>query len=1510
MLRWLTHLTISYCVFGWNNVGAAKKPAFLLTTPWSLMPGENQTLAFNVFNAPSSGHITVSLVATSVGVLSNVSLQTDGDSPEILTLPVPKHLPVSTVLQVSGKFGSYAFEKTVPAMIKETDKRLVAIIQTDKPIYKAGELVRFRVLGIDFRKLPLAEHVGQVWIENPMHFKIAQWHNVSFSAGILQLEVELSHEPQLGEWSICCQISDHLTCRPFLVGNYALPKFSVHLTAPPYIFPEESNSTWKICARYIYGKPVQGQLRAQLTYKRFPWTSELKKVLPSIDIDVPIRGCHEFEVNGNHLLFANRDINRRPLILTAEVADSATGEAVSANITKEFVWSPFTLEFVTKRSVPNFKPGLVYRGLVRAKYPDGTAASGKRVSICFSASSLPTVRCSARRKPQCQRVSSTDDVATGCRDYETDSHGQAHFSVPGLRGTLNSVSLTATSDGGLWNNPVSRVHLRAWTSMSGRYLHISDPSEKLACDRNSSILFYHTKLKNHPEGVTFYYQVVSGHKVVDKGTLSPRRSWDDIADRIPLDSSSSSMRVSGYSVSMFNLTVRLGWGLSSTARLMVYYAHPNGEVIADSVPLEFEPCSPNEVLLSFAAKSVQPGMPAALSLSAAQGSVCGMWALDQGLLEKTVEDELTPEKLHKLLSPLEAKPNRPSVLKGHCVLNEENWHFAGPTLFLDSAAAFEESSMQVVTDMKVNVRPCWEDGGMWTPEHGARTGIDDEGDGEIADLAPATAVPKSAVDIRSHFPDTWLWELHRIESAAPLNLSRELPHSVTKWKAGALCLHPSHGLGMAADTLSAVQPFFIQLSLPAVAIRGETIPITASLFNYLRSCIPVKFGVIADANCLKVIGNPQKRFCLCSEETISLRLYARSDCLGPVNITAHALGLSKNDSICEPGSVTETRTARDALRKSLRVLAEGTAREKSVSEYICLKAPTNSTKNHSFILKLPGNAIHGSSKGVFTVSGDILSPVLASGLESIVKLPTACGEQNLAILATNVVVLDYLISSGHFSHPLEAKLRRNIVTGYEQQLNYRHSSHGYSAFGSADPEPSLWLTAFVVRTFGKARQYVSLDETELSLSTQWLLGHQYDTGCFPSVGRVLNSQLKGGIQGTSLSPLTAYVLISLLETNATLSPPVQDAAAHCLVEETAQEQDSYSLALHAYALVLLGHRNAQQTFHLLWSRGELEVDGTLHWSRNVSSAVAVETSGYAILSCLTLHKEAGIPLALPAVQWLLKLRNNKGGFISTQDTVIAMQALAKYAKMVTLPDTRLTLRVSAQHMEPTNLHVEPANAMLLQEMPIPVLPTTLELNITGKGCAFVQATAKFNVPAPANTNNFDLLVEPSHTTCKPKLKLCASYLLSWGMSGMVIIQVHLQTGFRFSKVTDDLEVKKIEEEMNKVNLYFDELSNRRTCVTLVLTREYVVRDNLPAAVILQDYYDPEAIVLRNYTIPSCERDEQDIVDLQVPLRSDVLQEDVRSEGAHLSNFRNVDHEPDFPDGPEANLPVTVPAPEN
>merc|ERR1719481_1835310 len=39
-----------------------------------------------------------------------------------------------------------------------------------------------------------------------------------------------------------------------------------------------------------------------------------------------------------------------------------------------------------------------------------------------------------------------------------------------------------------------------------------------------------------------------------------------------------------------------------------------------------------------------------------------------------------------------------------------------------------------------------------------------------------------------------------------------------------------------------------------------------------------------------------------------------------------------------------------------------------------------------------------------------------------------------------------------------------------------------------------------------------------------------------------------------------------------------------------------------------------------------------------------------------------VPKALKSVKWLAKQRNSQGGFVSTQDTVVALQALAKLSR--------------------------------------------------------------------------------------------------------------------------------------------------------------------------------------------------------------------------------------------------------
>lgn len=87
-------------------------------------------------------------------------------------------------------------------------------------------------------------------------------------------------------------------------------------------------------------------------------------------------------------------------------------------------------------------------------------------------------------------------------------------------------------------------------------------------------------------------------------------------------------------------------------------------------------------------------------------------------------------------------------------------------------------------------------------------------------------------------------------------------------------------------------------------------------------------------------------------------------------------------------------------------------------------------------------------------------------------------------------------------------IRGSFSIGYQRELTYRHADGSYSAFGKSDPEGSLWLTAFVVKSFAAARRYIHIDDKELQMSVGWLKSKQLENGCFPVVGTVLHKDLK------------------------------------------------------------------------------------------------------------------------------------------------------------------------------------------------------------------------------------------------------------------------------------------------------------------------------------------------------------------------------------------------------------------
>lgn len=120
-----------------------------------------------------------------------------------------------------------------------------------------------------------------------------------------------------------------------------------------------------------------------------------------------------------------------------------------------------------------------------------------------------------------------------------------------------------------------------------------------------------------------------------------------------------------------------------------------------------------------------------------------------------------------------------------------------------------------------------------------------------------------------------------------------------------------------------------------------------------------------------------------------------------------------------------------------------------------------------------------------------------------------------------------------------------------------------------------------------------------------------------------------------------------------------------------------------------------------------------------SLGLSVEMTAYAILSLVKLGGETHMVNALKAVRWISKQRNAEGGFTSTQDTVLGLEALTKYAAAMSLSNTDLSVLITAAEIGHA-FRMENENRLLYKQVQLPVLPTVVEIFAEGEGCVLVQ----------------------------------------------------------------------------------------------------------------------------------------------------------------------------------------------
>ena len=111
---------------------------------------------------------------------------------------------------------------------------------------------------------------------------------------------------------------------------------------------------------------------------------------------------------------------------------------------------------------------------------------------------------------------------------------------------------------------------------------------------------------------------------------------------------------------------------------------------------------------------------------------------------------------------------------------------------------------------------------------------------------------------------------------------------------------------------------------------------------------------------------------------------------------------------------------------------------------------------------------------------------------------------------------------------------------------------------------------------------------------------------------------------------------------------------------------------------------------------------------------------------LTLIKHERLPEALQAIKWLASQRNSKGGFKSTQDTMIALQAMTEYTLQITKSDNDLKLKVKAG--EDFAYDITEENELLLQSDKLNLDPADLPkvtAEVDGEGCFMVQNILRY-----------------------------------------------------------------------------------------------------------------------------------------------------------------------------------------
>ncbi|XP_009940227.2 ovostatin [Opisthocomus hoazin] len=1435
------------------HVTAAKQPEpqYVLMVPAVLQtdsPGQ-VCLQFLNLNETISVRVILEYGAVNTTIFEKTMTASNGLQCFNFTIPPVGSAPLAFI-SFSAKGTKVSLEERRSVMIWNTES--IVFVQTDKPIYKPAQNVMFRVVALDFNFKPVQEMYPLIAVQDPRGNRIFQWQNVTSETNIIQIEFPLTEEPILGNYKIIVtKKSGDKTNHSFLLEEYVLPKFDVTVTAPESLTVLDSEFTVKVCAVYTYGQPVEAKVQLSVC-RDFDSYGKCKRspVCQSFTKDLETEGCLS-QIFSSNIFELNRTGYVRNLDVKAIVTEKGTGLQLTA--TQSIFITRVMSSILFENMDRHYRRGIPYFGQIKLVDKDNSPISNEVIQLFVN-------------------NKNTDN-------FTTDENGIAEFSIDTSEMFDPEISLKATyktshqchTEGWIEPSyPDATLSIQRFYSWTNSFVRIEPLWKDLSCGQKRVITVHYvlnTEGYKSINTLNFYYVGMAKGKIVLTG---------EIEVNIQADQNGT-----------FTIPLVVNEKMAPALRLLVYTLHPAKELVADSVRFPVEKCFKNKVQLQFSEKQMRSASNVSLVIEAAANSFCAVRAVDQSVLLLKSETELSAETIYSMHPlqdfqgyifnglNLEDDPQDP------CVSSDNIFHKGlyytpvtsglGPDVYQflrDMGMKFFTNSKirqpVVCTSEIVRPLPYFFNAGFMASTHHVKS--------SATEIAREERGKRLILEtIREFFPETWIWDIVLINSTGKASISYTIPDTITEWKASAFCVEELAGFGMSVPaTLTAFQPFFVDLTLPYSVIRGEDFLLRANVFNYLGHCIKINVLLSDSTDYQSKLISPEDDGCVCAKQrkTYVWNIFPKEISNVVFSITAE----TEDDGPCgDKAPRNVSIDYRDTQIRTLLVEPEGVRREKTQNSLICTK---DDVVTQDVALDLPTNVVEASARASFSVVGDIMGTAMQN-VHQLLQMPFGCGEQNMVLFAPNIYVLDYLNKTGQLSEEVKSKAVGYLVSGYQKQLSYKHPDGSYSIFGTRDKEGNTWLTAFVYKSFAQASHFIYIDDNVQAQTLMWLASKQKPDGCFRSVGKLFNNALKGGVDD-ELS-LSAYITIAMLEAGHSGSYPVVRNAFFCL--ETASEKnisDVYTQALMAYAFCLAGKAEKCESFLGELQKSAKEADGSLHWEQEERSpsekspsfldhapSAEVEVTSYVLcaLLCKPNQNQKDLTKASGIVQWIIRQQNPYGGFSSTQDTVIALQALAAYGEATYISVTQNLVKITSKKPFEKVFIVNNENRLLLQQTPLPEVPGKYSLTVNGSGCVLMQTALRYNIHLPEGAFGFSLSVRISNASCpldqpaKFDIVLVSSYMGKRSSSNMVIIDVKMLSGFvpvksSLDKLIDGHTVMQVENKKNHVLLYLENISQKkRKEITFSVEQDFVVTHTKPAPVQIYDYYETEEYAVAQYTSP-------------------------------------------------------------